>query len=44
MTHDIQVQQKGKVEINTKIIPIGVYELIFIADDHVLISNKIVKQ
>jgi len=43
MTHDIQVQQKGKVEINTKIIPTGVYELMFIADDQILLSNKIVK-
>jgi uncharacterized repeat protein (TIGR01451 family) len=44
MTHDIQVQQKGKVEINTKLIPSGVYELMFISDDQILLSNKIVKQ
>lgn len=43
MTHDIQVQHKGKVEINTKIIPTGVYELMFIADEQILLSNKIVK-
>ncbi|MBL0237582.1 MAG: T9SS type A sorting domain-containing protein [Saprospiraceae bacterium] len=43
MTHDIQVQQKGKVEINTKLIPSGVYELMFLADDQILSSKKIVK-
>lgn len=43
MIHDIQIQQKGKVEINTKLIPSGVYELMLIADDQILLSNRIVK-
>jgi len=43
MTYDIQVQQKGEVEINTKLIPNGVYELIFLSDDQILSSDKIVK-
>jgi len=44
MTHDIQVQQKGRMEVSTKLLPAGIYELMFIVDDQLLISNKIVKQ
>jgi uncharacterized repeat protein (TIGR01451 family) len=43
MTHDIQVQQKGRMEMSTRMLPAGIYELMFISDDQILLSNKIVK-